>query len=170
HAGKQPFLQSAQTLPCLAKLARYHLLSDEEARQLDAAYRFLRDVEHRLQMEENRQTHTIPADRPARLRLARLMNFPALEEFDLALRTHTGNVRRIYDKWLKGESPQTQTGLPASFDGVETEWEQLLSARCFRDPPTAFHLLKEFAEGPGYVHVSPRTTELARELIPKFLA
>ena len=53
------------------------------------AYRFLRDVEHRLQMEENRQTHTIPADRPARLRLARLMNFPAPEEFESALRdTH----------------------------------------------------------------------------------
>src|SRR5208283_4074324 len=64
HAGKQPFFQTGQTLPCLVKLAQYHLLSDEEARQLDAAYRFLRDVEHRLQMEENRQTHTIPADRP----------------------------------------------------------------------------------------------------------
>ncbi len=77
HAGKQPFLQTGQTLPCLGKLAQYHLLSDEEAWQLDAAYRFLRDVEHRLQMEENRQTHTIPDNRPARLRLARLMNFSA---------------------------------------------------------------------------------------------
>jgi glutamate-ammonia-ligase adenylyltransferase len=170
HAGKQPFLQTGQTLPCLAKLAQYHLLSDEEAGQLDAAYRFLRDVEHRLQMEENRQTHTIPADRPARLRLARLMNFSAPKEFELALRAHTGSVRRIYDKWLKGESAQAQTGLPPGFDGAEAEWEQLLSAHAFRDPAAAFHLLKEFAEGPGYVHVSPRTTELARELIPKFLA
>ena len=64
HAGRLPFLQTAQTLPCLAKLAQYKLLAYEEAQQLDAAYRFLRDVEHRLQMEENQQTHTIPADRP----------------------------------------------------------------------------------------------------------
>ena len=170
HAGKQPFLQTGQTLPCLAKLAQYHLLSDEEAGQLDTAYRFLRDIEHRLQMEENRQTHTIPADRPARLRLARLMNFSAPEEFELALRAHTGNVRRIYDKWLKGESAQAQTGLPTGFERAEAEWEQLLSAHAFRDPAAAFHLFKEFAEGPGYVHVSPRTTELARELIPHFLA
>ena len=170
HAGKQPFLQTGQTLPCLAKLAQYHLLSEEEARQLETAYRFLRDIEHRLQMEENRQTHTIPAGHPARLRLAGLMNFPALEEFDFALRTHTGDVRRIYDKWLKGESPLSQTGLPPAFDGAEAEWERLLAAHSFRDAPAAFHLLKEFAEGPGYVHVSPRTTELARELIPKFLA
>jgi len=72
HAGRLPFLQIPQTLPGLAKLSQYNLLSDGEARQLDAAYRFLRDVEHRLQMEENRQTHTIPVDHPARLRLARL--------------------------------------------------------------------------------------------------
>ena len=170
HAGKQPFLQIAQTLPCLAKLAQYHLLSEEEARQLDAAYRFLRNVEHRLQMEENRQTHTIPADRSARLRLARLMDFSMPEEFESALRTHTGNVRQIYDKWLEGESLQTQTGLPPAFDGAEAGWEELLSAHSFRDPRAAFHLFKEFAEGPGYVHVSPHTTELARQLIPKFLA
>jgi glutamate-ammonia-ligase adenylyltransferase len=50
HAGRLPFLQTAQTLPCLAKLAQYKLLAEKEAKQLDAAYRFLRDVEHRLQM------------------------------------------------------------------------------------------------------------------------
>ena len=83
HAGRLPFLQTAQTLPCLAKLAQYKLLAEEEAQQLDAAYRFLRDVEHRLQMEENQQTHTIPEDRPARLRLARLMGFKSLEEFEV---------------------------------------------------------------------------------------
>ena len=51
--------------PCLAKLVQYELLSAEESRQLAEAYCFLRDVEHRLQMEDNLQTHTIP-DRPAR--------------------------------------------------------------------------------------------------------
>src|ERR1019366_5008943 len=74
HAGKLPFLQTAQTLPCLAKLAQYKLLAEEEVQQLDAAYRFLRDVEHRLQMEENQQTHTIPTDRQAQLRVARRRN------------------------------------------------------------------------------------------------
>jgi glutamate-ammonia-ligase adenylyltransferase len=170
HAGKQPFLQTGQTIPCLAKLVQYHLLFQEAAGQLDAAYRFLRNVEHRLQMDENRQTHTIPASPPARLRLARLMNFHRLEDFESELRAHTGNVRRTYDKWLKGESPETQSNLPPAFDGMEAEWEKLLAAHAFRNPRAALRLLKEFAEGPGYVHVSPRTTELARELIPKFLA
>ena len=171
HAGRLPFLQTAQTLPCLAKLAQYQLLADADAQQLDAAYRFLRDVEHRLQMEENQQTHTIPTDRPARQRLARLMGFESLAEFESALQTHTGNVRRVYDQLLKADTPKpAHAVLPPGFDGAEAEWKKLLAAHSFRDPETAFRLLKEFAEGPGYVHVSPRTTELARQLILKFLA
>ncbi|MGA2242045.1 MAG: bifunctional [glutamate--ammonia ligase]-adenylyl-L-tyrosine phosphorylase/[glutamate--ammonia-ligase] adenylyltransferase [Verrucomicrobiota bacterium] len=169
HAGKLPFLQTAQTLPCLAKLAQYKLLAEEEAQKLDAAYRFLRDVEHRLQMEENQRTHTIPADRHAQLRLARLMGFTSWAEFEAARQMHTGNVRRVYDRLLKAELPQAPTGLPPEFDGAEEEWKRLLAAHSFRDPETAFRLLKEFAEGPGYVHVSPHTTELARQLILKFL-
>ena len=171
HAGRLPFLQTAQTLPCLAKLAQYKLLAEEEAQQLDAAYQFLRDVEHRLQMEENQQTHTIPTDRQAQLRLARLMGFKSWAGFEAALLMHTGNVRRVYDKLLKSDAPKsTHAVLPPEFDGAEAEWENLLAAHSFRDPETAFRLLKEFAEGPGYVHVSPHTTELARQLILKFLA
>ena len=171
HAGRLPFLQTAQTLPCLAKLAQYKLLAEEEAQQLAAAYQFLRDVEHRLQMEENQQTHTIPADRQAQLRLARLMGFKSWAEFEAARQRHTGNVRRVYDQLLKSDAPKsTHAVLPPEFDGAEAEWENLLAAHSFRDPETAFRLLKEFAEGPGYVHVSPHTTELARQLILKLLA
>ena len=170
HAGKQPFLQTAQTLPCLAKLAQYKLLAEEEVRQLDAAYRFLRDVEHRLQMEENQQTHTIPADRTAQQRLTRLMGFKSLKEFEVALKKHTGSVRRVYDRLLKSDTSRaTHKALPAAFDGSEEEWKELLAAHSFRDPETACRLFKEFAEGPGYVHVSTHTTDLARQLILKYL-
>ncbi|HEV2434633.1 MAG TPA: hypothetical protein VG077_01415 [Verrucomicrobiae bacterium] len=169
RAGRSPFLQISQTLPGLGKLAQYHLLADDETQQLDAAYRFLRDVEHRLQMENNLQTHTLPADPRARLRLARLMDFKSVEKFESALQTHTGNVRRIYDRLLKSESVGAENGLPPEFDGAESEWEALLAAHSFREPGTAFQVFKEFAEGPGDVHVSPRTAELARELIPRFL-
>lgn len=170
HAGQIPFLQLAPTLPCLEKLAQYRLLSPEEATQLAAAYRFLRDVEHRLQMEANLQTHTLPLDQAARRRLARLMNFPSWEPFDVALRRHTENVRRIYDKFLKTDLPAAPAELPREFDGAEAEWKQLLTAHSFRDPDAAFPLLKEFAEGPGYVHVPTHTVELAWQLIPRFLA
>ncbi|MGA3266369.1 MAG: hypothetical protein ABSE16_06075 [Verrucomicrobiota bacterium] len=171
HAGREPFLQTAQTPAGLAKLAQYGLLTREEAAELDAAYRFLRDVEHRLQMEENQQIHTIPDDAAARLRLARLMGLNSAEQFDAERQRHSDNVRRVYDRLLKTELPKpTGAALPEEFDGARAEWISLLGRHSFREPEAALPRLKEFAEGPGYVHVSPRTTDLARQLIVKFLA
>ena len=167
HAGRQPFLQSAQTLPCLAKLASYHLLGSEDAQRLDAAYRFLRDVEHRLQMEDNLQTHTIPADPAAQQRLARLMGLASRAEFEARRREHAANVRRVYDQLLKAEGPVTSETFPSKFEGAETEWEQLLAEHRFREPEKAWRVLREFVEGPGYVHVSPRTVDVARQLLPR---
>lgn len=169
HAGRLPFLQTPQTLACLEKLSQYGLLTPTAARELAAAYCFLRDVEHRCQMEANLQTHTIPADKTARERLARLMGFSSLRSFEAELRAHMANVRRTYDRLMKAESLEAASPFPAGFDRAQAEWKEILAAHRFRDPEAAFRVLKEFAEGPGYVHVSAHTTALARQLIPKIL-
>ena len=107
HAGRQPFLQGAQTLPCLAKLVQYELLSRQDSRALSEAYVFLRDVEHRLQMENNLQTHTIPTSVEAQQRLAKLMGLPNAKEFWSVLKSHTKTVRSIFVALLKSEAPQS---------------------------------------------------------------
>jgi glutamate-ammonia-ligase adenylyltransferase len=172
HAGRQPFLQGAQTLPALEKLVQYELLTREDSRSLADAYCFLRDVEHRLQMEDNRQTHTIPSDRDAQARLAFLMSFLSLKKFEAARQTHTSNVRRIFDKVLKGEMPTNanQSPFPNQFEGAETEWKKILTDCGFKDAQKAFRVLREFVEGPGYVHVSERTKGLAFNLLPRLFA
>jgi glutamate-ammonia-ligase adenylyltransferase len=170
HAGKMPFLQGAQTLPTLEKLAQYNLLLPEEARSLRDDYCFLRDVEHRLQMEENLQTHTIPTGRAARERLAKLMNLKTAAEFETARRAHTDRIRAIFNKLFKsGKSAPPNETLPHEFTGAEAKWKKLLAGHSFREPDKMVHLLREFVEGPGYVHVSARTIELARCLLPRLL-
>jgi [glutamine synthetase] adenylyltransferase / [glutamine synthetase]-adenylyl-L-tyrosine phosphorylase len=172
RAGRQPFLQGAQTLPCLAKLVQYELLKAEESKLLEEAYTFLRDVEHRLQMEDNLQTHTIPAERQAQERLARLMAFPSLDEFKAAHKRHTQHVRKVFHRVLKSEAGEGPAAapFPRQFEGAELEWKRLLAAHAFKDVDKAFRVLREFVEGPGYVHVSPRTSELAHQLIPRLFA
>ncbi|HWD91158.1 MAG TPA: bifunctional [glutamate--ammonia ligase]-adenylyl-L-tyrosine phosphorylase/[glutamate--ammonia-ligase] adenylyltransferase [Verrucomicrobiae bacterium] len=171
QAGRLPFLQGAQTLPALEKLAQYDLFPDAEARALRDAYCFLRDVEHRLQMEENLQTHTIPTDRAARERLAKLMQFKTVAAFETERRKHTDCVRAIFNRLFKTEKPAApEDRLPREFSGAEAEWEKLLAEHSFREPEKMVPLLREFAEGPGYVHVSSRTVELARRLLPRLLA
>jgi glutamate-ammonia-ligase adenylyltransferase len=170
HAGRLPFLQLAQTLPCLAKLVEYRLLTEPEAEQLQTAYCFLRDVEHRLQMEENLQTHTIPANRHAQKRLAKLMGFQTSCAFEKVRQTHTRNVRQVFDRLFRGEEAKPESPFPQDFDGAEAEWKAILAKHWFRDLDKAFRMLKEFVEGPGYVHISPRTVELARQLLPKLFS
>ncbi len=170
HAGRIPFLQGAQTLPALQKLKEYDLLSGAEVQALSAAYCFLRDVEHRLQMENNLQTHTIPTGLKARERLAALMGCSRLGEFESALKKHTGQVRHVYDKLLKAETSEANPAFPGQFQGAEKEWQSLLAEHSFRDVEKSLRLLKEFAHGPGYVHVSPRTVELAWQLLSKIFA
>jgi glutamate-ammonia-ligase adenylyltransferase len=172
HAGRQPFLQSPQTLPSLEKLTQYELLAAEASRSLREAYCFLRDVEHRLQMENDQQTHTIPADPHAQQRLARLMGFASQKEFQTARHAHSKCVRGIFDSLLKGEVSPTGkiSTFPQQFEGAEQEWRRLLAEHGFKDLDRALRVLREFVQGPGYVHVSPRTTELAYGLLQRIFA
>lgn len=172
HAGRHPFLASPQTLPTLEQLVKYHLMPARTAEDLIAAYRFLRDVEHRLQMENNLQTHTIPTAPAARLRLARLMGFPSTARFEQALEKHRRHVRQTYEAMLAGEEderPQAQPGLPA-FSGGEAEWKARLANCRFRDPDKALRLAQAFVHGPGFGHVSVRTERFARDMLGRLLA
>jgi glutamate-ammonia-ligase adenylyltransferase len=169
HAGRQPFLQGSQTLGCLDKLAQYELLSREQAGSLRQAYCFLRAVEHRLQMVDNLQTHTIPEDASARRRLSRLMGFAGPEQFEAARREHARGVRETFEAVLKSDAPGSPeaSGFPRQFEGAEAEWKELLAGHAFKDVDRAYRVLREFVEGPGYVHVSSRTIELAYALLPR---
>lgn len=170
HAGRLPFLQNAQTIAVLHKTVHYHLLSPEEVKTLHEAYYFLRDVEHRLQMDAWRQTHTIPVDAAARLRLSRLMGFATSDEFEQARSKHCAAVRAIYDKVLPAEAPAPASMLPEEIETAQAQWHEILARHSFRDVDKAFKMMSGFIQGPGYIHVSPRTVELARELFPRFLA
>ncbi len=170
HGGRQPFLQGAQTLPCLEKLVQYERLSADATRALRQAYCFLRAVEHRLQMDYNRQTHTIPADKPAVQRLARLMQLPSAREFESVRQAHAAAVRGIFEKVLQVDTPPAEVHFPFPRHfggGAEAEWKSILAQCSFKDVDKAFRVLREFVEGPGYVHVSPRTQDLALSLLPR---
>lgn len=171
HAGRQPFLQTPRTLVALEKLAQYELLPREAARDLAEAYRFLRRVEHRLQMEAHQQTHTLPTATRDLQRLARLMGFSEVDSFEEALRGHMRRVRTIYETIVpSGQlSGRARWPFPDRFRGCETQWRELLIRRGFQDPDQGLLRLREFVEGPGFGHVSARTAELGRRLLARFL-
>ncbi len=167
-AGRQPFLACPRTLDTLERLVRYQRLQPAEAEHLAAAYRFLRDLEHRLQMEQNLQTHTLPTERQARERLARQMGLSSLRAFEDELNDHRRRVRAIYDETfaLKVEAGPE---LAPPFDTDDREWLERLANHKFRDPAQALRLVRAFVLGPGFGHQAPRTEAAARELLARLL-
>ena len=81
HGARNAFLQETSTLKVLPVLADLELLQYQEARSLEEAYRFLRSVEHRLQIEAEQQTHTVPENSGALRRLAGSLAFSISCEF-----------------------------------------------------------------------------------------
>lgn len=170
HGGHVPFVQGAQTVAVLKKMVQYRLLSQEEAHALVQSYYFLRDIEHRLQMDNHQQTHTIPEDRNAFERLSWLMGFDSTDAFDTKRARCSANVRQMYRKILPETTLDGSDGMPELSEDNQEQWKQFLAAHSFRDVVQALRMVSAFVNGPGYVHVSPRTTELARDLLPKFFA
>src|SRR5436190_7312942 len=79
HGARHAFLQETSTLKVLPVLAELDLLPRGEVLTLDKTYRFLRRVEHRLQIEAEQQTHTVPQEPEPLQRLALSLRFSSVE-------------------------------------------------------------------------------------------
>lgn len=103
---KIPAIRERNTVQALGKLLRARLISSEERRCLIDAYWFLRDVEHKLQMVEEQQTHTVPADLLEIRRCALRMGYrdgdeaEAQELFLGDYARHTALVREVFTRVL----------------------------------------------------------------------
>lgn len=102
HGGQEPWVRSAQTLIVLARLAEKGYLSEAERSRLSSAYTFLRTVEHRLQMEQGVQTHSLPLARELLEVVARRSGYQTardpVADFCRDVETHTANVRAVYNR------------------------------------------------------------------------
>ena len=88
RGGRDAELTARPTLLILDHLFRKRLLPEKAAKELEDAYIFLRNVEHRLQYLDDAQTHELPANDEDRARLAQMADFETWESFYTALNVH----------------------------------------------------------------------------------
>ena len=114
HGSRDASVRSGNTLSALSLLHEKGFLSETEWSRLVSAYRFLRHLEHRLQIEDDRQTHALPTLLEDRDRIARRM--PAAELLLTsnvrpsalllqALNQHLEDVQGIYDGIVHAQRP-----------------------------------------------------------------
>src|SRR5204863_6100213 len=96
--GRHPDLRGRGTLEMLDRLAQGGWIDAAAARDLHAAYCFLRTVEHRLQMTADEQTQTLPSDPEALARFARFLDFADRDAFADALVVHLRAVHGQYSR------------------------------------------------------------------------
>ena len=94
--GRDPTLRIKPTLPAMARLVETGHLQDSVRQQLEAAYRFLRQVEHRIQMVNDRQTHNLPEQAAEMGRIGLFMGYPTAEAFATEFLRHVDTVRANY--------------------------------------------------------------------------
>ena len=96
RGGQDRRLQNPRLLEVLPLLAGRRLLSERAVAELDAAYRYLRTLENRLQMIRDAQTHHLPTDEPTRRRLARAMHEASWESLRATLDAHRVRVQQHF--------------------------------------------------------------------------
>ncbi len=125
HGGRVPWLRHGGTMLALSRLSQKDLLSAAEFGRLIAAYRFLRNLEHRLQFAEDRQTHTLPTaprdlDLLARkMPTAQLGSAPSGEKLVLELNAHLEAVQEIYERVIHAQRPIYYSLPPAVAPQIE---------------------------------------------------
>jgi glutamate-ammonia-ligase adenylyltransferase len=102
HGGREPALRAPATLDALAALEKAGRIAAEDAAVLRGAYPLFRTIEHRLQMVDDRQTHSLPPDEAALDNVARLHGLADGAALLDLLRPHVTQVGALYDTLGEG--------------------------------------------------------------------
>ncbi|HEY8066062.1 MAG TPA: bifunctional [glutamine synthetase] adenylyltransferase/[glutamine synthetase]-adenylyl-L-tyrosine phosphorylase [Methylosinus sp.] len=169
--GRNPALRGRATLETLDALVANGWIEPRVRDDLSDAYLFLRDVEHRLQMVADKQTHVLPRDETDALRIARMMGFATLEAFTHALVARLETVQSHYSHLFES-APQlsSQTG-NLVFTGGEDDPGTLetLARLGFAHPKTVTETIRGWHFGRYPATRSTKARERLTELTPALL-
>ena len=174
RGGREPRLQIRPILAVLALLAELELRPAGTVAELQAAYRFLRLVENRIQAWRDQQTHLLPVDEEGRLRLARAMGFETWDNFATELNRHRELVQNHFDALFgtpKGEDEQAGQDIAdlwlARLDDEPAE--RLLAELGFQHPADAWERLRQFQRSSLARDLGNRGRDQLDRLMPRLL-
>jgi glutamate-ammonia-ligase adenylyltransferase len=178
YAGKNPRLRELNSLKALTRLLEAGLITAEDHCKLSGAYRFLRMVEHRIQVVQERQTHNLPAKPEDMLALARRSGFlrdDGLKRFHEVLEGHRSNVSAIYgnlfhsrdDKLRQNVNPEVLFLLDPKADADTVK--DMLAGRRFEDVERAYENLLSLRSGPVRGNLTERSRRILEKISPLLL-
>ena len=170
HGHSDPALRVRATLDALAELSSAGYIDPEHGRSLEHAYRLLRTVEHRLQLVQEQQVHTLPSDRAALDRLARVMGYRDTSTSSAGallleyLSRQQASVRSIHERIFFRPLLDALTASPEATRGMSGEAVAArLAAFGFADVERTRQALLELTRG------LTRSSRLMQQMLPLLL-
>ncbi|MFJ6082182.1 bifunctional [glutamine synthetase] adenylyltransferase/[glutamine synthetase]-adenylyl-L-tyrosine phosphorylase [Streptomyces sp. NPDC092369] len=166
HGRADASLRSGTTLDALQALAAGGYVGRADAVQLDDAYRFLRSMEHRIQLYRLRRTHLVPEDEADLRRIGRSLGLRAdpVAELTREWRRHASVVRRLHEKLFYRPLLDAAAQLAPGEARLSPEAaRERLVALGYADPAAALRHLEALASGVS------RKAAIQRTLLPVLL-
>ena len=174
YGAEHASLRSPTTLTALAALEQAGIIEATVHDDLDHAYRFLRMVEHRLQIVQQRQTHTLDASPDALDLSARRMGFDSRAELEATLSAHQDRVHAVYADLLTPSEEETDDGRRLfrllAGELSDDEAVELLDRYGFADTAQILHLIRTLDQVPSLVQTRSTTRNLLANLLAVMLA
>lgn len=168
--GRIPELRSRGTIDTLNALARIERIEEQVAEDLIEAYRFLRRLEHRLQMVNDEQTHNLPRTDEGVEKIATFMGYDSATAFRDDLLQYLGRVEHHYAHLFE-ESPELGGGGALVFTGGENHPDTVktLEDMGFRDGGSISNIVRNWHHGRYRATRSERARQILTELMPLLL-
>ncbi|WP_210576280.1 bifunctional [glutamine synthetase] adenylyltransferase/[glutamine synthetase]-adenylyl-L-tyrosine phosphorylase [Streptomyces sp. GESEQ-4] len=166
HGRADASLRSGTTLDALQALAAGGYVGRADAVQLDSAYRFLRTMEHRIQLYRLRRTHLVPNDEADQRRIGRSLGLRTdpVAELNREWKRHSSVVRRLHEKLFYRPLLDAVAQLAPGEARLSPEAaRERMVALGYADPASALRHLEALASGVS------RKAAIQRTLLPVLL-
>ena len=168
--GRNELLRGKSTCPVLLELEKEKHITKQAAQDLIHAYEFYRNIEHRLQMVADEQSHTLPLQREEFDNFTIFMGYDSPQEFSTDLRKNLALVQGYYAR-LFTESPSLGASGNLVFTGVSNDPETLLTIgkMGFKNAERVCEIIRGWHHGRRRATRFKRVREILTELTPNIL-
>ncbi|MFZ0429454.1 MAG: DUF294 nucleotidyltransferase-like domain-containing protein, partial [Acidobacteriota bacterium] len=179
YGGTYAALRAPSTLTVLDRLLDLGFIGTAEFEPLRSAYVFLRDLEHKLQLVHDLQTHSLPKTEQELVHCARRMGYreqdaspedgdaQVLEHFRRDLKSHTAKVHQIYSSLFTDPTEERDLGELALNPSLsDEEGIGRLRARQVPHPAEIWEGIQLLAAAPAFPYSPSRIRNLLANLVP----
>ncbi|OYW13340.1 MAG: hypothetical protein B7X02_02410 [Rhodospirillales bacterium 12-54-5] len=165
--GRIPSLRVHSTLEALRELTEQSMITEEVRDDLTRSYYYLRTLEHRLQMRNDEQTHSLPTDAASLGEVSVFSGYATLENFERDCRFVLTRVHAIYTDSMAGSEPLAVDG-SLVFTGVEADPDTLKTLKNlgYQEGQRISDIIQGWHRGNRRSTRSKRSRQVLTELIP----